>query len=109
MRNDQPGILLIVGGDDEPGRVMSAGSTQALLIRVHVILPEFPLVNVRHAEFPVLLRFVDAFEETLSLFVARKMKEYFDGPGSVAIQVALQIHDGAIAPLPDGFVLAQLR
>src|SRR5580658_9054740 len=36
------------------------------------------------------------------------MEEYFNGPRSVAIEVALQVHNGAIALVPDGLLVAQL-
>jgi hypothetical protein len=49
------------------------------------MLPVFPLLNVREAEFPVLFRFVDAREESLALLFVRKVEENFDGPGSAAI------------------------
>src|ERR1700722_6897577 len=35
------------------------------------------------------------------------MEEDFEGPGSVAIEMALQIHDGGVTLVPDGFVVAQ--
>src|ERR1017187_3208948 len=101
--NNQPGILLIVGGNDVPGRVMGACRVQASLISLHVMLPVFPLVDVREAEFPILVRLINATEESLSLLFLRKVEEYFDGPRSVTIKVAFQVHDGAIPLLPDGF------
>src|ERR1019366_7203716 len=70
--------------------------------------PVFPFVNVSEAEFPVLVRLINALEESLSLFFLRKVEEYFDGPRSVAIKVALQVHDGAIPLIPDGCLVAQL-
>src|ERR1039457_1411674 len=108
LGNNQPGIFLVVGRNNVPGRVMGAGGVQAGLICLHVMLPVFPLVNVGEAEFPVLVRMIDALEESLALFFLRKVEKYFDDPRSVAIQVALQVHDGAIALLPDGFRVAQL-
>jgi hypothetical protein len=39
------------------------------------MLPVFPLVNVREAEFPVLVRLINALEESLSLFVLRQVEE----------------------------------
>ena len=71
LGNDQPGILLIIGGNDVPGRVMGAGRGQASLISLHVVVPVFPLVNIREAEFPVLLRIIDTREETIPLFAFR--------------------------------------
>src|ERR1035438_5193555 len=103
LGNNQPGILLIVGGNDVPGRVMGACRVQASLLSLHVMLPVFPLVDVREAEFPILVRLINATEESLSLLFLRKVEEYFDGPRSVTIKVAFQVHDGAIPLLPDGF------
>ena len=50
-----------------PGRVGCACRTEALLISLLIVLPEFPLLDVRKAEFPVLLRLVDAGKKTLAL------------------------------------------
>ena len=69
LGNNQPGIVLIIGGNGIPGCMMGAGRIEASLISLHVILPVFPLVNVREAEFPVLLRLINALEKALSLFV----------------------------------------
>ena len=63
LGNNQPGILLVIGGNDVPGRVMGAGRVQASLISLHVLLPVFPLVNVREAEFPVFVRLINALQE----------------------------------------------
>ena len=87
LGNNQPGIFLIIGGNDVPRRVMGAGCGQAILISLHVMLPVFPLVNVSEAEFPVLVRLINAFEESLSLFVFRQMEEKFDDPGAVAVKM----------------------
>jgi hypothetical protein len=75
--NNQPGILLIICGNDVPGRVMGACRVQALLKSLSVILPEFPFVNVRDAEFPVLLGIINALEESLSLLALRSTTEIF--------------------------------
>lgn len=75
LGDDQTRIFLIIGRNDVPMRVMGAGRFQARLISVHVILPVFALVNVRGAEFPVVLRFINALKEALSLFVLRKVEK----------------------------------
>src|ERR1039458_10296104 len=85
-----------------------ARRAQQCLIRFHIPLPELSLVNIREAEFPILSRVIDSFEESLSLFFARNVEEYLDGPCTVSIEMALQIHDGAIASLPNIFLIAQL-
>jgi hypothetical protein len=64
-------------------------------------------MNVRKGEFPVLVRLVNTFEESLSLLFLRQVKKEFDDPGAVAIKMALQIHDGTIPLLPDGFLVEQ--
>jgi hypothetical protein len=66
---DQPGILLVVGGNDVPGHIACACRAKAFRKRRHVVVPELPLLDIRKAEFPVLLRFVNAFEEPFSLLV----------------------------------------
>jgi hypothetical protein len=71
LRNDDPGILLVIGANDVPGRVMGARRGQAGPISLHIMPPEFSLVNIRKTEFPVFVRLVDAFEESPSLFVLR--------------------------------------
>ena len=76
--NNQPGILLVIGGDDIPRRVSSAGRGQAVLISLHVMLPVFPLVNVRETDFPVLVRLINAREEAIPLFVLGQVQKTFN-------------------------------
>jgi len=64
LRDNQPCILLIVGGDDVPGRVMSACGMKALFLGRHVLFPVFSLVNVGGTELPVLFRLIDALKES---------------------------------------------
>ena len=105
LRNDQPGVLLVVGRHDVPRRVAGAGCAQALLIRLHVLLPVFPFLNIGEAEFPVLFRFINARQEALSLFLLGKMEEDFHRARSIAIEMTLQVDDGAISFLPKGFLI----
>jgi hypothetical protein len=87
---------------------MGACRVQAILISLHVMLPVFPLVNVREAEFPVLVRLINALEKSLSLFVLRQVEEELDDPGAVTVEMLLQVHDGTIPLLPDGLLVEQL-
>ena len=61
LGNNQPGVLFVIGGNDVPGRVPGAGRVQASLISLHVLLPVLPFVNVCRAEFPILVRLINAF------------------------------------------------
>src|SRR5450759_1020607 len=107
LGNDQPRILFVVGGNDIPGRIARTGSTQAFFIGLHVLFPEFPLLDIREAELPVLVGRIDALEESLALFLFRKVQEELDDPRAVAVEMFLHVHDGAIALLPDGFLIRQ--
>jgi hypothetical protein len=71
------------------------------------LLPVFPLVNVRGAELPVLVRLIDTLKESLPLFFVRKVEEYLDNPRAVTMKVLLQVHDGAIPLLPNDLLVAQ--
>ena len=107
MGHDQPGVLLVVGGNDISGGVACAGRAETFPEGFHVLLPEFPLGDVRQAEFPVLVRLVDARQKTLSLFLFRQMEEELDDAGSVAVEVSLHIDDRTIAVVPDSLVAMQ--
>jgi hypothetical protein len=58
---------------------------------MHVFFPVFPLLDIRHAEFPVLFRVVDALDEALLLLFLRKMQDELDDPGSFAVEMLFQI------------------
>ena len=90
---DQASILFVVGGNNIPWRNLGARRTEAFLIGLHVLLPEFSLGNVCSAEFPVFFRFIDARQKTLSLFFFGEVEEELDDVGSVVVEVPLQIQD----------------
>ena len=81
---------------------------KAILVGLHVVFPVFPLVNVGGAELPVLVRLIDAREESLSLLLVREMQKDLHDPRAVAMKVLLHVHDGAIPLLPDVLLVAQL-
>ncbi len=92
-------------GTTYQGASPGACRTEAFLIRLHVVLPEFSLLDVRKAEFPVLFRLVDACEEALSLLFVREVEEELDDAGSVDMEMSLQIHDRPIPVAPDRLVV----
>src|SRR5665213_3021560 len=87
---------------------MSAGRRQASLVGLDIMRPVFPLVNVSEAEFPVLVRLIDALQESLSLFMLRQVKKKLNDPGAATVEMFLQIHDGLIPVLPNCFLFDQL-
>ena len=86
---------------------MGACGVQALLVDLHVMLPVLSLLDVRLTEFPILVRLINTREKALSLFVFGQVEKEFHNPGSVTVEMLLQVHDGPIALLPNAFSLAQ--
>ncbi len=93
LGNDQPRVLFVIGGNDIPGSMMVAGGIQALLISLHILVPVFPLVNIRQAELPILIRLINARQETLALFFVRQMEKDFDRARVVVMEVPLLINN----------------
>ncbi len=108
LGDDKSRVVFVVGGDDVPRRMLSAGCTKAISVGFHILLPVFPLVNVGDAEFPVLVRHIDAGKEPLSLFFVREVEEYLDGLGAIAMEMLLHVHNGLKPLLPDVLLVAQL-
>ena len=106
LRNDEPGVFLVVGGNDIPRRMSGAGRAEAGFIGLHVIFPEFPFRDVGLAEFPVFFRVVNAFEKPPALFVLGQVQEKFDDARAVAMQVFFQVENGAIPFFPDRSFIA---
>src|SRR5664279_3860697 len=85
--DNEPGIVLVVGRNDVPRGELGAGRAQAFIVGLHVLLPEIPLLNIRQAEFPVLLRFIDPRQKALALLLLRQMQVELDDAGFVAEQM----------------------
>ena len=86
----------------------SAGGGQAVLVGLHVVVPEFSLRNVGQAELPVLVGFVDAIKKALALFFLGQVQKELDDPRAVAAEMVLHVDDGSIALLPDRLLVEQL-
>src|SRR5579863_7522703 len=107
LRYDQTGVLFVIGGNDIPGRVVCTGCTEAVLIGLHVMLPEFPLLDICIAELPVLLRLVDARQKAFPLLLFREMEEELDDASAVNVKVFLKIHNRTIPIVPDFLVIVR--
>jgi len=79
---------------------MRADCAHAILVSLHVVLPELPLVNVCQTQLPVLFLIVDTLEKPLPLLILRDVQEYLDDARVVSIEVPFEVHDGAIPILP---------
>ena len=93
MGDDQPRVFLVVGGNDEPRRVINASCAEAFLIGLGVLVPEFALLQIRVAEFPVFLGVVDTFEKAFALFFLRQVEKDFDDASPVDGEVLFKIVD----------------
>jgi hypothetical protein len=92
LGDEQPSILLAVCGDTMPGRITRTRRTETVLVRSHMMLPEFPFLDIGWAEFPILVRLVDADKKAPALLVLREVKKEF--------------HDaGPLPTLPSGMML----
>src|SRR5437867_12068794 len=100
-------FFLSSAGYDIPRTLPAAGRAQAGFIGLHVVVPEFPLLEVAPAEFPVLIRLVDAGKKATALLVLGNVEEKFNDARSVAIKMVFQIHDGTIPIPPDGLFVEQ--
>src|SRR5450759_4878779 len=108
LRDNEPGVVLVVGRDDVPERVERTRRVQAFLKSLHVLLPVGPLVNVRKAELPVLLGRVDAITKAVRLLALRQMQEDLDHPSAVAMEMLLEVTDRAEPVIPEGLPVDQL-
>ena len=108
LGDDEPRVDFVVGGDHVPRCMVSAGSTKAVFVGLHVLLPVLPLVNVSSAELPVLVGLVYAGKESLLLFLIREVEKYLDGLGAIAMKMLLNVHNGLKPLLPDVLIVAQL-
>ena len=64
-----PGVVLVVGPNDDPGGHGRMGARKHLVPRVAVVLPVFLGRHVDGADFPLLQRILLAAEEPFLLFV----------------------------------------
>src|SRR5438093_8656912 len=92
-------FFLSSAGTTCQGSLPAAGLAQAGFIGLHIVVPEFPLFEVAPAEFPVLIRLVDAGKKAAALLVLGNVEEKFNDARSVAVKMVFQIHDGTI-PVP---------
>ena len=93
LGDNEPRIFLVVGGNDKPGRVISARRAEAFLVGLRVVVPEFALLQIRVAEFPIFLGVVDTFEKALALLLLREVEKDFDDASPVDVEVLFEIVD----------------
>ena len=78
LRDDDIAIPLVIGRDDEPRGMLSAGSREQVFIACLVLLPELALSEVALGKLPMLIRSVDTGTKPRGLLLLRDMKEEFE-------------------------------
>jgi hypothetical protein len=86
-----------------------AGRGKAVLVGLRVLLPVAALPDVAAAEFPVLLRIVDALEEAPALLLFRQVQEELQDARAVAVQVPLEARDRPVALLPEAVAAGRFQ
>src|SRR5579863_4499000 len=85
--------------------MVCTGCSEALFVCLHVMLPEFPFLNICVAELPVLLRLVDTRQKAFSLLLFREVEEELDDASAVGVKVFLKIDNRTIPIVPDCLVI----
>src|SRR5215203_3521659 len=92
---------LVVGGNHPPRRPLRARLRDGVFVRLLVVIPVLPLLQVRGGELPILVGLLEPFEEALLLFLLRHVEEELQDERAVAGQVALEAVDVIIAIVPE--------
>src|SRR5678815_5202374 len=82
-----------------------AGSAEAGFVGFHVIVPQFALLHIGHAEFPIFIALIDACKKAFALLFLGQMEKKLNDPSAVAMQVRLEIAYRSIAILPNIFLV----
>lgn len=83
-------------GTTDQGQVSVLVALKHFFVRDHVLRPELALFDVGCAEYPVLVRLVDASEKALALFLFREMQEVLHDARIVAMEMAIEFSYGTI-------------
>src|SRR5688572_9975267 len=93
--------VLVVGGNDEPGRPLGARALEDAAIGLGELVPALAVRQVAHAELPVLRLVRDALLETHLLLVARDVQHELEQQHTVLGQHVLEVVDLVVAGRPD--------
>src|SRR3546814_18968590 len=76
------------------------------MVRARVVVPVFPVTNVRLAELPVLRGVIEPREKTVALFLPRHVEEELHDGGPVPREVQFVVADRLKSTAPE---LVRLR
>src|SRR5208283_3151412 len=100
-RDNEAGEPLVVGGHDEPRRVLRSGRSDGLIVRAHVVVPVAAFAHVGSGEFPVLLRLVEALHEALLLLLAGQVEVELEDDHALPGEIVLEPRDVGEPLVPD--------
>jgi hypothetical protein len=76
-----------------------------LCTRLHVVLPEVSLLEIRQAEFLVLVRFVNPRQKAFALLLLREVQEELDDAGAVYMCLPALHYGVEVAPPSTEFLV----
>jgi hypothetical protein len=77
------------------------GMPDHVFIRFHVVFPVLSFADILYGEFPNFFWIIQSFQQPLSLFLGRDVKEKFLDRRTVAGQIAVKSADVLVSLLPD--------
>src|SRR6266540_3089641 len=98
LGNGPVAVPLAVGRDDVPGGVFGGAALQGDLVRLHVLRPELPLLEVRRVELPVLGGVLQAGPQAAALLLLGDVQETLDDGDALGRELALEAVD-LVVPL----------
>src|SRR5450830_362015 len=97
-------MRLGIGRDDVPRRMIRIGSRNGTRIDLLVTAPAFPFGEVLRIEFPMLVRIIDTFLQTLALRIFGNVQKELDDDAAGLAKQAFKILDLRITAQAFSFV-----
>src|SRR5674476_897122 len=76
-RDQQIAHVLVVGGNDVPGRCFGARLRENPVVRLREVIPSRAIIEVAGAKFPILLGVAEPLDEPPLLLVTRDVQQEF--------------------------------
>ena len=95
----EPGALLVVGADDDPGREAGVGRLEHPIAGARVVVPFLPRRQVHVTELPLPHRVRDPGQEPLFLLLVAHLEPELDQGDAAIDDVALELRAALQEPL----------
>src|SRR6476620_10030555 len=105
LGHNKSSVLFVVGANDIPRNVPGACRTEAFLVRVHVLVPEFPLLDVRAPNFQFFSGSSIRCRKRFRCSSFERWRKNLMMWVSLPLRCPLQMHDGPILFVPDSLLV----